>query len=86
MSYMFDKAVKTCTERVEDAKNEIARKIISKFKSNEIEAIEQRNSFDKYESVCTFWHVPSKTKLASIVIKFEGTKVNIVTWFNEEVI
>ena len=69
MNNKFSEAVKTCIERVEAAKGEIAKKIIGKFDPKEVEAIEQKNPNDNFHSVGTYWHIPSKTKLASIEIK-----------------
>lgn len=86
MNNKFSEAVKTCIERVEAAKGEIAKKIIGKFDPKEVEAIEQKNPNDNFHSVGTYWHIPSKTKLASIEIKFKGTRVDIETWINSEVL
>ena len=46
MNNKFSEAVKTCTELVEAAKGEIAKKIIGKFDPNEVEAIEQKDPND----------------------------------------
>ena len=80
------KLLKRALSELKLQRKKLPKKIIGKFDPKEVEAIEQKNPNDNFHSVGTYWHIPSKTKLASIEIKFKGTRVDINTWINSDVL
>ncbi|NUG21170.1 hypothetical protein [Acinetobacter lactucae] len=78
--------VKTDMWRVQAAKEEIASRIIGKFGNpTEIVAIQHDEPKDMV-SVVSYYHIPTKTKLASLTMTLRGARTNIEKWVNEQVL
>lgn len=78
--------VKTDMWRVQAAKEEIASKIISKFGNpSEIVAIQQDEP-KHMASVVSYYHIPTKTKLASLTMTLKGAHTKIEKWINDQVL
>ncbi|EHU3263673.1 hypothetical protein [Acinetobacter baumannii] len=82
----LEEVIKTDMWRVLAAKEEIASRIIGKFvNSSEIVVIQQDDP-KLIASVVTYYHIPTKTKLASLTLTHIGAHINIEKWINDQVL
>ena len=82
----FKEAAKTSADRIEDAKDDIAKTIVAKFRNPaEVVAIERMGPENlTHQMMASYYHNPSKIEGARLTVGFIGGRIIIEKWFNEQ--